>query len=640
MNLKLVLQSVLLFTYSLLTAAQPSIDLAGDTDKDGWRDTIEVTLGTDPCDSTSNLCAKIESLGNDSYSLTWPTGLDCGYQIEFSNDLESGFSQVVAGPFIGDGSLRTETIDLSTITPQPSAIEPGFFRISATLPRPNIVFIMSDDHVAMAMGHMNHPDHSEVLTPNMDLLASRGVCFNRAYSNTSICRPSRATTFTGTFEYKHVTNFGNVSSNSLDADLWNQSYPILMANNDYRIGFAGKFGFGMELSEATYSAQFDKWGGFDGDGQGSYDTAANAALTNYSTAYPHVSRALGAFGKDFIQESVSAGENFCLTLFPKSPHLPNDNIDPLDQNKFDAVVPFALPTTWAQNFNDLMPPQPRFARPHQRRWLDEPTYQSFALGYYQLIAGMDAGIGIVLDELEASNVAHNTVVIYTSDNGYFLGSNGGWHGKVLPHEEGSRIPFIVYDPYAPLDTIGTTSDAIIGNVDCAATLLDYADLPVPAHMDGISIRPIVENSAPRIRDSMLLIQNWTAGNDDLSRALSVVTEEFKYTYWPYCDIYVNPTEEIYHIPSDSFENNNLIDTMGNLSAPLDTTTLAQLRSDYDGFATDWANNVPVGATGYQRVGVLFDRSIDHTLKSFTPISPTNTNYRNNYQDVTGQTFPN
>ena len=137
---------------------------------------------------------------------------------------------------------------------------------------------------------------------------------------------------------------------------------------------------------------------------------------------------------------------------------------------------------------------------------------------------------------------------------------------------------------------------------------------------------------------MLLIQNFTQGNDDLSRAISVVTEEYKYTFWPYGDVFVNPSEEVYHIPTDPFENNNLVDAAGNISAPLDATILAQLRSDYDGFASDWLANAPVEADNYIRIGALFDRSVDFTQKTFAPIS--RDDYLPNYEEVTGHPYPN
>jgi autotransporter-associated beta strand protein len=604
----------------------PVINLAGDSDGDGSRDTLELMLGTDPYDSNSVFGVAVD-LTSTNATLTWSTVVDVTYNVQFASHLTSNDWITIAGPLDGTGADRvhvdSEWFDGTN----------GFYRVVASLPPPNMVFIMSDDHVGMAMGNMNHPDHPEILTPNMDLLASRGVRFDRAYANTSICRPSRATTISGLYEYKHVTNFTSDSPNSFATSLWNESYPLLLKNNGYRIGFAGKLGFGMELSEPEYSAQFDKWGGFDGDEQGSYVTAENSALSSYAAEYPHVSRALGAFGQDFIAESVAAGEPFCLTLFPKAPHLPNDTIDPLDLHKYDDVTPLVRPTTWDYGtYASELPTQPKLARAHQRRWLDDETYQGFALGYYRLVSGLDAAIGMVLQSLEERGLAHNTVVIYTSDNGYFLGAHGGLHDKVLPHEEGSRIPLIVYDPRAPLMTVGQTSDAIVGSIDFAPTLLTYAGTAIPANMDGIPLQPLVKTPGGSVRDAMLLIQNWAARDDDMSRALAVVTEQYKYTFWPYGDPNVTPTEEIYDIPADPFETNNV-------AATVDSTTLNQLRSYHAGYVQQWRDNVPAGVTGYERMGDIFDRTIPYTAKTFEGLPVDDTEYRVNYQDVIGVAYP-
>ncbi|MDF7806356.1 sulfatase-like hydrolase/transferase [Pontiellaceae bacterium B12219] len=604
----------------------PVIDLAGDSDGDGSRDTLELMLGTDPYDSDSVFGVAVDLTGTNA-TLTWSSVVDVTYNVQYASQLSSNDWITVAGPFDGTGD------EMNYVDGDRAGGTNGFYRVVASLPPPNLVFIMSDDHVGMAMGNMNHPDHPEILTPNMDLLASRGVRFDRAYANTSICRPSRATTISGLYEYKHVTNFTSDSPNSFATSLWNESYPLLLKNSGYRIGFAGKLGFGMELSEPVYSAQFDKWGGFDGDEQGSYVTSENSALSSYAAEYPHVSRALGAFGQDFIEESVTAGEPFCLTLFPKAPHLPNDNIDPLDQHKYDHVTSFVRPTTWDYGtYAPEMPNQPKLARAHQRRYTSDAEYQGFALGYYRLVSGLDAAIGMVLQSLEERGLAHNTVVIYTSDNGYFLGAHGGLHDKVLPHEEGSRIPLIIYDPRAPLDSVGQTSDAIVGSIDFAPTLLAYAGTAIPSNMDGVPLQPLVKSPGSRVRDAMLLIQNWAAANDDLSRGLSVVTDRYKYTYWPYGDTNMVPSEEVYDIPVDPFETNNV-------AAVVDGTTLDLLRAYHDGYVLEWRANVPSGVSGFERMGDIFDRAIPYTEKAFQGLPESDTVYRANYQDVVGAAYP-
>jgi arylsulfatase A-like enzyme len=607
------------------------IDLAGDSDGDGSRDTLELMLGTDPFNSNSFFGVSCDyRFAPDNVLLAWPSALGASYSVKYSADIRgSNVWQDIAGPFAGTGAEMNYT----DTKPARASGQRGYYVVIAHLPPPNIVMLMSDDHVANAMGNMNHPDHPEVITPSLDLLASRGVRFDRAYANTAICRPSRATFFSGLYEYKHVTNFN--APNALATSIWNESYPLLLKNAGYRIAFAGKWGFGMELTEAAYSAQFDTWGGFAGDGQGSYTTAGNPpGIAAYALEYPHVSRALGAFGRDFIRESVATQHSsptnipFCLTIGFKAPHRPHGNYDASMVNLYDHVSSFVEPMTWSNEFGVV---QPKFGRGYTRSY-SAPAYQDAAHAYYRLVSGMDAGVGMILDELEVQGVAHNTVVLYTSDNGYFLGSHGGQEGKTLTYEEGSRIPIIIYDPRAPLESIGATSQAVGGSIDHAPTALDYAGVDIPSNMDGLSLRPIVRDPSDRVRDAMLLIQNWTNDDDDLSRALSVVTDQYKYIFWPYGDSHVTPTEELFDLQADPFETNNVASSVA-------AGTLNQLRSYYDGFLQDWIDNVPAGVMDYERMGEIYDRLIPHTNKTFMPIPVGSTNYRDNYQDVTGFPYP-
>ncbi|MCF7849459.1 MAG: sulfatase-like hydrolase/transferase, partial [Kiritimatiellales bacterium] len=121
--------------------------------------------------------------------------------------------------------------------------------------RPNIVFLMADDHQAFSMGCAGN---GQVLTPNMDRLAARGVVFDGCYSTSPLCMASRATVFTGMFEYKTGCNF---LTGKLSADDWNNlSYAVLLRQAGYRTAFAGKWGFPLEVED--YQSQFDKWGGF------------------------------------------------------------------------------------------------------------------------------------------------------------------------------------------------------------------------------------------------------------------------------------------------------------------------------------------------------------------------------------------
>ena len=125
--------------------------------------------------------------------------------------------------------------------------------------------------------------------------------------------------------------------------------------------------------------------------------------------------------------------------------------------------------------------------------------------YYQQVTGVDYAVGMLREELERQGIADNTVIIFTSDNGYFNGAHG-LAGKALAYEEGSKVPLIIMDPRGKVK--GQRCRSLTATVDIAPTLLDLAGLPVPDNMDGFSLMPLLEDSSERVRTSLPLFQAW------------------------------------------------------------------------------------------------------------------------------------
>jgi arylsulfatase A-like enzyme len=477
--------------------------------------------------------------------------------------------------------------------------------------RPNIVFLMADDHQAMAMGCAGNRD---IATPNLDALAADGLRFERCYATSPLCMPSRATVFTGLNEYRHGVNFKPNSQSvtaAMTADTWDRySYAPLLREAGYRTGFAGKWGF--PLGKSGYEHDFDAWGGFAGHSQGSYDTAENAALAHYADEQPHVTRALGAFGRDFIREVEHDDRPFCLSVSFKAPHTPHDNIDPADRTLYDGIA-FSRRENWGREKAMLLPPQARLGRQYYlfHEW-DETHYDDHLRAYYRLISGIDAVVGRLRDELERAGVAQDTVIIYTSDNGYYCGSHG-LGGKVLPHEESSRVPLIVMDPRSDSGDAGRVSQAIVGSIDFAPTILAFAGLDPVADADGTSLLPLVNGSGSRVRESLPLIANWGWAEDDRARSMAVVTEEAKYTYWCYGDEHVRPAEELYDLRRDPLELENIA------SPEQGGALLEKMRRLYDEHHREWSERC-VESEDYTRHRLLFDRRADWTEKSYRGLS--------------------
>lgn len=184
--------------------------------------------------------------------------------------------------------------------------------------KPNIIFLLTDDQTARAVGCYGNKD---VITPHLDKLASQGVRFRNYYNTTSICMASRCSILTGLYEYRHGCNF---SHGDFERRFMEQSYPVLLRKAGYFTGFAGKFG--SELKGEKFQALeplFDQWAG--GPGQTFYQTEKNQGIAKYAEKYPHCSRAYGAWAQDFLKAAKRSGKPFCMSIsfkaliFPSRP---------------------------------------------------------------------------------------------------------------------------------------------------------------------------------------------------------------------------------------------------------------------------------------------------------------------------------
>ncbi len=459
--------------------------------------------------------------------------------------------------------------------------------------RPNIIYLMADDQSTYTMGCYGNPD---VLTPNMDKLAADGMAFDNHYVTTAICMASRATVMTGMYEYKHGCNFMH---GEMLTGIWRKTYPILLREAGYRTAFAGKFGFDLRETPdgkklELPSHDFDKWGG--GPGQTHFDTRKNKSMAAYAEEYPHATLSYGAFGRDFIKESAESGKPFCLSISFKAPHRPVQP-DP----KFDEVYAgkvFKKPDNYGREHGEHFSKQSKQDRQYVRfhEWGYSDKYDEVMALYNQQIYAIDVAIGMIREALDEAGVVENTVIIYTSDNGFFCGSHG-YGSKVLPYEEASRVPLIIYDPRHPNSGKQLRSNALTGNIDFAPTMLQLAGLPVPANMDGADLMKLYDDPNASNHDSLALINVW---GEAATHALSVVTKDMKYLHWGYAAEGFGVTEELYHLGKDPLE---LINQSCN---PEYSSALQQMRRAYDQRLSHWsAEAVPYN--NYKPYGTIFDR---------------------------------
>ena len=465
----------------------------------------------------------------------------------------------------------------------------------AAADRPNIVFLFSDDQTGRAAQCFGNND---VITPHLNQLAREGVRFTSHYNTTSICMASRCCVLTGLYEYRHGCNFGH---GDLEWRFLDHSYPVLLRKAGYYTGFAGKTGFLIQGEEFNaFAPLFDQWAG--GPGQTFYETERNEGIARYASRFPHCSRAYGAWAHDFLKAARQSGKPFCMNISFKAPHLPFTP-DPVDLALYEGKT-VSKPFNYGVENGLHLSSQVHTSRAATgyREWIND--YEDTAKKYFALITGVDAAVGMIRNSLEEQGLSDNTVIIYTSDNGYNAGSHG-FGDKVIPYEEGSKSPLIIYDPRRPAAHAGKTCPAITANVDMAATILALAGVTAPAGIDGFDLNPLLTAPTRKVRDSLPLFNFWGIAS---AQSMAVVTTDWKYIYWYYAGDGMNPSEELFNLRSDPFEMNNVA------ADPEHAARLAQMRKLYDQEFNAVDRHVIKGH-GYERYPILFNRNLPWSKKA-------------------------
>ncbi|MCG6155294.1 sulfatase family protein [Rubinisphaera margarita] len=467
--------------------------------------------------------------------------------------------------------------------------------------RPNIVFLMSDDQCCYSLGCYGNAD---VETPKIDQLAADGLVFDNHYDTTAICMASRANVMTGMLEYKTGCNFEH---GPLTQEKWEKSYPMLLRAAGYQTAFAGKFGFEVVDSPTSKDRRlpegdFDRWGG--GPGQTFYETRKNKSMVEYADEYPHSTLSYGAFGRDFVRDAAAEDRPFCLSISFKAPHKPATP-DP----KFNAIYEgqvFQKPDNYGREHGLHFSEQSRRGRQYERfhSWNYSDRYDEVMAVYHQQVYAIDVAVGMIREAIEQAGVRDNTVIIFTSDNGFLCGSHG-YGSKVLPYEESSRVPLIIYDPRHRNSGRQLRTDALTGNIDFAPTMCALAGIECPAEMDGRNLMAVYDNPQATIHESLPLINVWGPA---AVHSLAVVTRDWKYIFWPHAADGMSPTEELYNTAEDPLELTNLAKDSQSRSQ------LQEMRALYDEEVRRWRENA-VDYNDYEKYGVIFDRAVSWSEKA-------------------------
>ena len=417
------------------------------------------------------------------------------------------------------------------------------------------------------------------------------------YDTTSICMASRCTMMTGLYEYRHGCNF---SHGDLDRRFIEQSYPVRLRQAGYFTGLAGKIGFLLQGEKfGALKPLFDQWAG--GPGQTQYATAKNEGIAKYADKYPHCSRAYGAWAQDFLKAAKQNGKPFCMSVSFKAPHMPYTP-DSIDMKLYEGKT-FTRPPNYGVEKGTHLSPQVHTSRAatSYREWVK--NFDDTAAKYYALITGVDAAVGMIREELVRQGLDKNTVIIFTSDNGYNAGSHG-FGDKVIPYEEGSKAPLIIYDPRLPAEKNGKSCEAVTGNIDMAATMFALSGEAAPSGIDGKNLLPLLTNPAGKVRDFLPLFNFWGTAS---AQSMAIVTPEWKYIYWYYGEG-MKPTEELFHLSNDCYEMTNSVADENYAS------TLATMREHYDAELAAIAQKL-AHEHGYENYPKLFNRTIAWDAKA-------------------------
>ena len=464
------------------------------------------------------------------------------------------------------------------------SILPGCESISKTAAtgkkRPNIIFIMTDDHASHAMSCYGSQINK---TPNLDRLAKEGILFNNSFCTNSICAPCRAVILTG--KYSHING---VIDNREKFDGGQQTFPKLLQNVGYETAMIGKWHL------KTHPTGFDYWNVLPG--QGTYYNPAMIEMGQRRKYTGYTTDIITDHALKWLKER-SGEKPFCLMYHHKAPHrawepgpkhltmyddvkIPEpDNLFNDYSNRGRAAKEQDMSIEKTMNERDLKLVPPRNLTAEQKELWDaayEPKneafrnanlmgkdlvrwkYQRYIKDYLRCIASVDENVGRVLDYLDRTGLAKNTVVFYTSDQGFYLGDHG-WFDKRFMYEESLRMPLLVRYPAEVKP--GSINNDIVLNLDFSATFLDFAGLPIPPDMQGRSIRKILQGKTPPDwRKSMYYHYYEYPAVHSVKRHYGIRTERYKLIHfyhdideWELYDLKKDPKEmyNIYNVPTNS-----------------------------------------------------------------------------------------
>ncbi|APZ45562.1 acetylglucosamine-6-sulfatase [Polaribacter reichenbachii] len=412
--------------------------------------------------------------------------------------------------------------------------------------KPNIVFILTDDQ---SYGMMGATGNNIVQTPNIDQLAKEGTLFTNTHITSAICTPSRISILLSQYERKHGVNFN--SGTSVSDEAWQKSYPVVMRNAGYYTGWIGKNH--APIGEGGYTSglmekSFDYW--YAGHGHIRFYPKQVHEIFNDAIAHtqpeiinesvddfldPNARKLKGAV--KFL-EVRPKDKPFLLSINFNLPHGAGTSTMQLKKNDDDIYktlyrdLDIPLPKNYIAKKDIKTPKLPAdLLRTEDRQtgYNHSDTPEGFKERYIrqmQAMTGIDRMIGNLRAKLKELKIDKNTIIIFTSDHGLFMGEQG-LGGKALCYEKTTHVPLIIMNPKVKRKHKGLKTDALVQSIDVAPTILTFAGVQVPEEFQGKDISHLTEDSSKEIRKYVFTENLWSThfGNP---KCEAVQTKDWKY----------------------------------------------------------------------------------------------------------------